>query len=307
MVCDKAVLLIVFNRPDTAQAVFEAIRKVQPPRLYLAADGPRADRPEEAELCSRARAIAEKVDWPCEVKTLFRDQNLGCRLGVSGAISWFFETEESGIILEDDCVPEADFFKYCCELLDHYADDDQVMVVSGDNSVPRAFPSEASFDFASYPFIWGWGTWKRAWQNFDFDVFLSDDHARHIAGISQKKYVQDHYLEIFERIRKGDLDSWAYVWLYFVTKCGGLSAIPSKNLISNIGFGEAATHTLNPDDHRANLPLEALTWPLSYPPVAANAALNEIIEHDVYGFRKPKGPIRRFRRKLSSLLFGKTY
>ncbi|WP_417684502.1 glycosyltransferase family 2 protein [Roseibium sp.] len=307
MVCDKAVLLIVFNRPDTTVRVFEAIRQAKPPRLYIAADGPRLDRPGEAELCSQSRAIAEKVDWPCEVKTLFRDQNLGCRLGVSGAISWFFETEESGIILEDDCLPHLDFFRYCSELLDHYVDDDRVMVVSGDNSLPGAFPSDKSFDFATHPFIWGWGTWKRAWQNFDFDVFLSDDHSLHINGISQKSYVRNYYLEIFEQIRQGHLDSWAYVWLYFVTKCGGLCSIPSKNLISNIGFGEAATHTFNPDDTRANQPFKALEWPLVYPAVEVNSDLNESIECDVYKFKKPKGPIRRFRRKLSSILFGKSY
>jgi len=116
------VLFLIFNRPDTTTRVFEAIRAARPERLYVAADGPRMTREGEAERCAEARRIATAVDWPCEVKTLFRETNLGCRAAVSGAITWFFEHEEEGIILEDDCLPDPSFFPYCTELLAHYRD-----------------------------------------------------------------------------------------------------------------------------------------------------------------------------------------
>ena len=112
----SAVLFLVFNRPVTTQQVFEAIAAARPPRLYVAADGPRAGRPGETELCAEVRRIATAVDWPCEVRTLFREENLGCRRAVSGGINWFFEQEEEGIIIEDDVLPVPSFFDYCDEL-----------------------------------------------------------------------------------------------------------------------------------------------------------------------------------------------
>src|SRR5689334_9315101 len=111
------VLLLIFNRPDTTALVMEALRRARPSRVYVAADGPREGMGED-ERCERARRIATEVNWPCEIKTLFRKCNLGCGRALSGAIDWFFEHEEQGIILEDDCVPSQSFFPYCAELLD---------------------------------------------------------------------------------------------------------------------------------------------------------------------------------------------
>ena len=126
-------LFLVFNRPDTTARVFEALRAARPARLYVAADGPRPNREGEAARCDDVRRIATQVDWPCKVTTLFRDRNLGCRIGVSTAIDWFFEHEEEGIVLEDDCLPSTSFFPYCAELLARYRHDERVMCVSGDN------------------------------------------------------------------------------------------------------------------------------------------------------------------------------
>ena len=128
-----AVLFLIFNRPDTTKQVFEAIRKSKPPRLYVAADGPRTDKSGEAEKVEQVRRIAMQVDWNCEVKTLFREENLGCGKAVSSAITWFFKNEEEGIILEDDCLPNQSFFWFCEELLERYRDDMRIMAVSGDN------------------------------------------------------------------------------------------------------------------------------------------------------------------------------
>jgi hypothetical protein len=120
------VLFLIFNRPEPTRRVFEAIRRARPVRLYVAADGPRDAVPTDHELCRQAREITELIDWPCEVKRLYRDKNLGCRAAVSSAITRFFEQEERGIILEDDCLPEPSFFPFCEELLERYQDDESV-------------------------------------------------------------------------------------------------------------------------------------------------------------------------------------
>ena len=125
------VLFLIFNRPDTTKQVFSAIQKARPPRLYVAADGPRSENPSEATSCELVRSIALNVDWECEVKTLFRDQNLGCRLAVSQAICWFFANEPEGIILEDDCLPSQSFFWFCHELLEEFRYDKQVVAICG--------------------------------------------------------------------------------------------------------------------------------------------------------------------------------
>ncbi|MFP4332877.1 MAG: hypothetical protein ACLFQJ_06210, partial [Campylobacterales bacterium] len=133
-----AVLFLVFNRLDTTKQVFEAIRQAKPPRLYVAADGAReAKEGEDQKVKAIREYILQHIDWDCEVKTLFREKNLGCKIAVSSAITWFFENEEMGIILEDDCLPSQSFFWFCEELLERYKDDMRIMMVSGYNKVQR--------------------------------------------------------------------------------------------------------------------------------------------------------------------------
>ena len=164
------VLFLVFNRPDTTQRVFDAIRAAQPPRLYVAADGPRAGDPAEAERCAAVRRIATAVDWPCELVTLIRPENLGCKRAVSSAITWFFEYEPEGIILEDDCLPDPSFFGYCDALLEHYRDDDRIMCISGDNFISAHCRTRPQLLFFSLCHIWGWASWARAWEHYSVDL-----------------------------------------------------------------------------------------------------------------------------------------
>ena len=164
---NSAVLFVIFNRPETTARVFEAIRSARPPRLYVAADGPRTSRSGEADRCRLVREIASRVDWTCELHTLFREANLGCKLGVSGAIDWFFQSETEGIILEDDVVPLASFFGLCDELLETYRDDPKVFAVSGCNLVSSVYRPNHSYFFSRYCHVWGWATWRRAWEHYD--------------------------------------------------------------------------------------------------------------------------------------------
>ena len=260
----EPVLFLVFNRPDTTARVFAAIREARPERLYVAADGPRKDRAGETELCSETRRIATAVDWPCEVKTLFRDENLGCGKAVSGAISWFFENEPEGIILEDDCLPHPDFFPYCGELLRKYRDDTRVMFIGGTNYQDGVKRGDASYYFSNYSHVWGWATWRRAWQRNDFS--FSGMSGAEFSGLLKERFAASperaYWKWIYNKLRAGKIDTWDYQWQFSVWRAGGFSVIPNVNLVSNIGA--TGTHTGTGDDPNINVPVAPIL-PLSHP------------------------------------------
>jgi len=239
------ILFLIFNRPDTTAVLFEKIKAQKPKYLYIAADGARENKEGEAEKCEQVRKIATAVDWDCEVKTLFREENLGCKKAVSSAISWFFENVEEGIILEDDCVPSDCFFNYCEALLEKYRHDTRIMHISGENPLDESF-GEESYYFSKIPHIWGWASWRRAWKTYDpefqnFDDFLINNS---IKNVFPEKYIQKYWNKIFLRVQDGRINTWDYQWTYNLFVNNGLSINPNKNMVSNIGFGvEGATHT----------------------------------------------------------------
>jgi len=263
------ILFLIFNRPDTTKKVFAAIRKAKPQKLYVAADGPRYEKSGEEANVREVRAIATNVDWECEVKTLFREQNLGCKMGVSTAITWFFENEDEGIILEDDCVPDPSFFPFCQELLIRYQQDNRVMMISGNNFQNGKRRTDYSYYFSRHAHCWGWATWKRAWKHWNGDLatwpevkaanFLDD-----IAG-GDEAFVA-YWSRIFDKCYAGRIDSWAYPWTYSCWIEAGLTILPNTNLVSNIGFGEEATHTKKQNNKVANLPTFKIGFPLRHPP-----------------------------------------
>ena len=259
------VLLLTFNRPKPTARVFAAIRDARPIRLYVAADGPRPGRNEEA-LCAEARAVATRVDWSCEIKTLFRDRNLGCRKAVSEAIDWFFEHESEGVVLEDDCLPDPTFFPYAAELLRHYRDDERVMCISAQHFPGAAHAPPQSYFLSRYNHCWGWATWRRAWQHYDRDMSqwpaLRSTRWLLDVGVGNP-YFQRYWSDIFDRCYAGKIDSWAYRWTFSVWSQNGLTALPGRNLVCNIGFGSDATHTKSSSP--AALPLEQIEFPLTHP------------------------------------------
>jgi len=247
------VLFLIFNRPDTTQQVFNAIRNARPPRLYIAADGPRDQRPEDRELCTSARSVTNQVDWPCDVQTLLREQNLGCRIAISSALDWFFQREEEGVILEDDCFPDPSFFLFCQELLSHYRDDHRIMHISGDNFQQGRVRGTGSYYFSRYSHVWGWASWRRAWKFYDvtmssFPRFAQEGGMRSIFRSSQERR---YWQRKFSLARRGTIDTWDYQWAYAIWTHHGLSIIPNVNLVANIGVGAGATHTAGA--HRGTL------------------------------------------------------
>lgn len=263
---DTPVVLIVFNRPDPAKRVFEAIRKVKPRKLLVVADGPRVDRPGEVEKCAATRAIVDAVDWDCEVIRIFSDANMGCKARVASGISTAFESVDRAIILEDDCVPSASFFRYCGEMLERYADDERVMVVSGDNKLFGAAVIEESYYFSRYANMWGWATWRRAWSHCDLEMTQWPEiRARGLLNQYFHRKSERYYWDsLLQYVYEGNIDTWDYQWVFSVWVNSGLCAVPARNLVRNIGFDADATHTKSESAY-AGLLAEELQFPLVHP------------------------------------------
>lgn len=263
---DTPILFIIFNRPDTTQEVFNAIRAIKPKKLYVTADGARKGNQNDLINCPKTREIMN-IDWDCDLKTLYRDENLGCRNAVSDAITWFFNQEEKGIILEDDCLPDLSFFPFCEELLEKYKDDEQIMLISGDNFQNGKKQGEASYYFSRYNHIWGWASWRRVWEHYDVDMntFPENKEKGFLNEIFSSKKARNYWLKRFEKAYNGEINTWDYQWTYTIFSRNGISILPNVNLISNIGFGNQSTHTAKMNNKMANLPLGSITFPLTHP------------------------------------------
>lgn len=272
--CKSAVLLIIFNRPSTTERVFDVIRKVQPKRLYIAADAPRADKPEDKEKCEKAREVTEDVDWPCQVNRLYQEVNLGCSKGPISAFDWFFSFEEEGIILEDDCLASTSFFSFCDEMLKHYRNDEKIILVSGCN-LGFNLQTGYSYGFSGVPNMWGWATWKRSaelvdyelteWKNVKnklFHVYKAFRQSLFDTDLNWYRY----WIDKFDRtIQQSVITWWDWQWIYYQARHNKLSIFPAVNLVRNIGFNEDATHTKEEDNPAANLYSFDLLIPFKHP------------------------------------------
>lgn len=261
------VAFIIFNRPDTTERVFSEIAKAKPPKLLVVADGARTNKIGEAEKVATTRAIIQRVDWDCEVLTNFSEVNLGCKVRVSSGIDWVFEQVEEAIILEDDCLPDATFFRFCQEMLERYRGDQRIGMISGDNFQFGQKRNNDSYYFSKYVHIWGWATWRDRWQNsYDGELkkwpsIRDDGWLLDILGNADEV---ESWTDVFERMYKSKVDTWDYQWVFANWVEGRINVMPNVNLISNIGFGADATHTIR-DSHLANLPIDKMLFPLQHP------------------------------------------
>lgn len=298
------VVLLLFKRPATTAQLLERLRAVRPSQILVVADGPRPDDAEEKEACARVRELVERgIDWPATVRTEYAETNLGLRRRVSSGLDWAFRQVDEAIILEDDCVPHADFFRFCAELLDYYRHDTRIGVIAGANFQPPSFSRPASYYFSKYPHCWGWATWKRAWRLFDLEAALWP--ALKADGLLTHMFADPleaaYWEEIFEGVHAGRVNSWAYPW---TLSCWGqslLSIIPTVNLVTNVGDGEAATHCAgSPHLHR---PAVATGFPLRHPAnVLMDHAADDYCQRNVFGTAAPKGWRVKLRRLLDRAL-----
>ncbi|MDR6785970.1 hypothetical protein ABIE26_004561 [Pedobacter africanus] len=296
------VLFLVFNRPDVTKRVFAEIRKTKPERLYLAADGPRPEKENEAGLCNETRSILKEVDWDCKVFTLFREENLGCKNAVSSALDWFFDHEEEGIILEDDCLPSNSFFFFCDEMLKKYRDDTRIRHVAGSSHQLGKKWGTASLYFANQTHVWGWASWRRVWKDYDKNLskYLEEEVAAALRNVFNDELLIDSWKKIFIDLKSGKIDTWDYQLSLINYFNNGLSVNPNVNLISNIGFRPDATHTTDPHSKYANLPLESMET-IAYPKyvLPEKAADYEVFVRDfdlVKRWKKHNSYKRRFKR-----------
>lgn len=263
------VLLLVFNRLEHTRRVLKRLREVRPLRLYVHADGPRAHVHGEDEKVASVRALVqEAVDWPCAVQTFYREQNAGLRDGVYGALNWFFEQEEWGIVLEDDCWPDASFFPFCAELLERYRDDERIMHIGGSNLIDsRTKNLGVSYVFSRFSFVWGWASWRRAWQKMSPELDGLDDFTRAgtIRALVADPLAQGYMLEKFRVTQRRQNRSWGYAWFYSILKNNGLCIVPSVNLVQNVGVGEAGATNTTGKNEAARLAAGRLEFPLQHP------------------------------------------
>lgn len=240
----QAILFLIFNRFDTSTLVFEKIRQAKPYRLYIASDGPRNEICEEALIVDKIRSyILNSIDWDCKVFTLFRDKNLGCKYAVSSAIDWFFDNEEQGIILEDDCVPDVSFFEFCDQLLEKYKNFENIMQINAYN--PVKIKTDYSYVFSKYGTIWGWASWKRAWKQYDVEMKAWQNVKNNpiFNYFYQNEQEKKWRMEVFDKITNNQINTWDYQWAFAKLYHKGISIFPNCNLIENIGFDHFATHT----------------------------------------------------------------
>ena len=268
MMLQTPVLFIVFNRLDLTKRVFERIRQAEPAQLFIAADGSRPLKAGENQQCAELRAwLLGNISWNCEVKTLFRTQNLGCAEAVSQAITWFFSEVEQGIILEDDCLPHPSFFGFCEQLLHHHKHNPKVWSVGGSNFQHQRQRGQASYYYSQYATVWGWATWRRAWQYYDLYLSTLPQFKQNntIAKVFTQEKLQQKWLKTFEEVHKKQHETWDYSLFFAQWQQGALAITPQKNLVSNIGFDSRAVHTTNPRAQKANLKTAEITQNLKHP------------------------------------------
>lgn len=269
-----AVLFIIFNRYSTTKQVFEAIRLAQPTKLYIAADAPRPGNKEDIDKCRAARAIIENIDWVCDVKKLFRDENLGCGKSVSQAINWFFEHEEEGIILEDDCLPNSDFFAFATAMLQYYRSDHRIISVNGSNLGYQSL-CNASYNFSRFMNMWGWATWRDRAIHIDYQMneWKTIRNKTWWVYRNAKQYMFDAdinwyrlWSDKFSKVAIDPTFTWDWQWVFHQLKTKKISIVPSTNLVTNIGFDADATHTFQVTNPAANIPTQTMHFPLIHPP-----------------------------------------
>lgn len=294
------IVLLIYRRPaETARAI-AALRAARPQRLIIVADGPKPGRPGDAEAVAAARAAAEAADWPCAITRIYADSNMGIRRRIESGIGAALQLSERAIIVEDDCLPNPSFFPFCAELLERYADDERVMAISGNDFQP-ARTMAASYRFSRYPHCLGWATWRRAWQHYDGP--MADWPALRDGGWVESLFADRrsarYWRRIFDQVYAEQIDTWAYRWTYSCWRRGGLTALPARNLVDYIGFGDEATHSKFRHTPLGAMRAHTMEFPLRHPArVARDARADAYTQAALYN----PGLARRIARRVAYAL-----
>jgi len=290
------ILLIFWNRPVPLECLLDRLETLRPERLYLACDGPKAHDPEQQKLVQRCRdLVKQRLHWPVQVQRRYSNHNQGCRDGVAGAISWFFEHEPEGIVLEDDVHPEPSFFPYMQELLERYRHDQRVGSISSHHFHRQPKDDTGSYRFSIYTHCWGWGSWRRAWKLYDANLnsWPAFRDQGLLSGLGDRSF-QRYWSRILDATARGEIDTWDFAWTYSHWKEGLLSCVPDRCLVRNAGFGPDATHT-----QQESYPLpepEPMEFPLRHPRFLRPSTRHDQLTQ-LHQYRHPS-PLQRLHRKL---------
>lgn len=295
------VLLLLFRRPDTTRRILTRLRSLQPAWLVVVADGPRADVPEDLELCRAVRQEVLAVDWPCQIERLYAETNQGIAASLERGLERVFSFHERVIVLEDDCLPDPSFFPFCAELLERYAETETVMSIAGSNPGIGSAPEDSSYCFSRYQLLWGWATWKRAWRHQDRwmrhwpECSGSDWLASRLETPQARRYWAYHF-----RTNHRTAENWDYAWTFSCWRRNGLCVHPAVNLVRNLGFRADATHTVSDSSPWARMEADSLPFPLVHAPaIARNASRDLRIEAACFSGPEFLEPLfRSIRRQL---------
>jgi len=237
------VLILGYNRPKHIKKLITSLKKIKPKNIFISLDGPKKNETDRIK-CHVVKNEIEKINWSCEIKKKYNLNNLGCRESVYKGINWFFKHNNFGIVLEDDCIPNISFFTFCEKINNKYKNNKKIFTISGTNFFNKKISND--YFFSKYNHCWGWGSWKRAWKYYDNNLSFWNNwkNTNSWKLLHQDEIERKYWEKIFNKTKKRKIDSWAYVWTCSVWKNNGLTVIPKKNLIKNIGFDIGATHTL---------------------------------------------------------------
>lgn len=296
------VVLIIFNRPEKTRKALEAIKQVRPKELFIIADGPRQNKEEDESKCYQTRSLINSIDWKCKIHKNYSDQNLGCSKRISSGLNWVFENVESAIILEDDCIPDPTFFRFCEELLLRYKDDTRIFAICGQNIQGGREELFYDYYFSRYSHCWGWATWRRAWRYFDYEMNLWEEakEKKLLFNVFGNRQHADSWTRSFDYVLKGkSIDSWAFRWTFACFMQNALNIIPSVNLVTNIGFDSEATHTTKKDDNNIIQKCEPFEFPINHPPfMIRNIVADDFTQRTEYNYHP--GLLEKVFKKLKS-------
>lgn len=305
---DIPILFIIFNKTKETQIVFSAIRKQEPTYLFIASDGPRKGIEGEKEKCDAIRKwVLDNIDWECEVKTLFHEENIGCGRGPSEAITWFLDNVDEGIILEDDCLPNDSFFKFCEENLHKYRNNSNISIISGNNfQLVQPMPIESDYYFSIFPSSNGWATWRRSWRGFDLDIkkWGTIDRSEFISFLFKEKKYKLWWENQFDWIlQTRPTDMWDFQFHFHCMARKQLAVIPKVNLVRNIGYGVDATHSTDPNSYFANVPTMELQFPIKHPKtIIRNFDADIFIQKTLFGEAEIVTPWKKLKRSVKHLI-----
>jgi len=240
------VALIFFARPDLLKITFEAVRLAKPNKLFLIQDGPRINNENDKVNIEKCRNIVDAIDWQCEVYKNYSEENLGCGRRVSSGIKWVFEHVDRLLVLEDDCVPAQSLFPFTEELLEKYKNDDRIGMICGMNNLGVYEEAPNDYFFTTSGSIWGWATWKRVWDNFEYNLeFLDDSYSTDLVFKTEKKLepLSDYITKNLKEGKK--LTSWTFQLGMSMFLQSQLNIVPKYNLISNIGMAEDGANSVS--------------------------------------------------------------